>query len=348
MRSHTRSWLLILATVAVAAAQEAPPVRRAAITIDDGPRPFFVSKALDIFDRYQVKVTFFNVGRQVASYPQLTAECARRGHEVENHTYGHPRLTSLSDLRIRSEVERTNTLIEAQTGRQPTFLRPPYGSYNQHVRTVAKALGMSLALWTIDPYDWQGSATAQRTASRVLSKLRPEAVILIHESKVTLAALPTILDGLKARGYQLVTLSELRAGPPKPVKLPPYIVIHCGVGSDDDAFVAKGFAYALENGSRTLDPPHWRADDELRFKLVLPAGSEGELRLDLVADDANAGARQRVLVADQYVGVFGGTSTVKLRLDSGLTTTGEVTVVVQAVDGGRAQVEYVSYEAMAE
>lgn len=336
-RAATAVCLALWAVAAGAAEPEAPVRRRVAITIDDGPRPAFIPRALDIFDRYGVKVTFFHLGVNVKQYPALVAECAQRGHEVENHSYSHPVLSRLSADRIGSEITRTSALTEQQTGRRPTYVRPPYGAHNQRVREVIQSLGMEMALWTIDPYDWQGSATASRTASRILSHLHNDAIILIHEVPATLAALPAVLEGIRSRGYDVVTLHELLTG--RPAADPRYVVIRCGEGTDDAAHLARGFAYMLERGLRVARPPQWSDNNELRFRLIVPKGSTGTLRVDLAAADAN----QKVTINDRAVGSFAGPQTVRVALGSEVTGKGEVVVTVSGEHG--AGVRHVAFEA---
>ncbi|MCC7493463.1 MAG: polysaccharide deacetylase family protein [Fimbriimonadaceae bacterium] len=335
-------WLVLAVGLALAPLGAAGP-KRCAITIDDGPRPDFIPAALDLFDRYGVKVTFYNVGQNVKAYPKLTAECARRGHEIANHSYSHPVLPRLSAAGIRSELERTSAAIEAVTGRPVEHLRPPYGAVSSRVRQVAKELGLTVDLWTIDPLDWQGSATADRTASRVLSHLHSDAVILIHEVQPTLRALPAILDGLRERGYEVLTYGELQAltaqDEPGAQRT---ITIECGAGDDDRAKLGRGCGYALERGLRAAAPPGWSGDGELRFKLLVPRAVSGTLQVLLTG--AKTAGQCAVTLNGAALGTFSGGQRLKAAVTPAETAHGELLVTVR---GAQPQVGLVTFDAQA-
>lgn len=325
---------------------------RVALTFDDGPRPTFVPRALDILDQFHAQATFFNVGMSVKRYPKLAAACVARGHELGNHSYSHPRLTMLTPARLRSEITRTNEAILSAAGVRPRYLRPPYGAVAANVRTAARETTMSVAMWTIDPYDWQHSASAERTARRVLSAVRPGSVILLHEVAPTLAALPTILRELTARGYQVVSLYALNhpdeepAAPLEPVPPPRYIHIRCGSGIDDEAWLAPGCGYVLEQGFRVPELPGWLADDMLLFKLLVPRAVRGNLRIQLADPRSGPPALQRVIVNSIYVGTFEGSTLVTMPMFGDLTEGGTVVVRVDSTNGRRPGVSEVSFTAL--
>jgi peptidoglycan/xylan/chitin deacetylase (PgdA/CDA1 family) len=219
--SHTRAALLrtltsrlligtilggLLATLGATAmaAPAAAATKYVYLSFDDGPHPTYTAQVLDILSRYQVRATFFEIGQNATRYPALTRRTHLRGHSVQNHTWSHPDLRRVSAATFRSQVLRTDTAIRAQTGYTPRCLRPPYGGVNATVRSRATALGKKIRLWTVDPQDWArpGSSVIAR---RVLDNVRPGSIILLHDGggnrSQTVAALPTILRTLKARGY---------------------------------------------------------------------------------------------------------------------------------------------------
>ncbi|MFJ4184879.1 polysaccharide deacetylase family protein [Kitasatospora sp. NPDC089509] len=179
------------------------------LTFDDGPSPVYTPQILSILNRYGVHATFFELGENVAAHPSLTAQVARQGHSVQNHSWSHPDLRRLSGSSFDSQVGGTDRAIRAQTGRTPKCLRPPYGAVNGAVRSRAAALGKQVVLWSVDPADWSRPGTAA-IRSRVLGNVRPGSVILLHDGggnrSQTAAALPAILSTLKARGYSFATL----------------------------------------------------------------------------------------------------------------------------------------------
>jgi peptidoglycan-N-acetylglucosamine deacetylase len=187
----------------------AAPTKWVYLTFDDGPHPRYTPQVLDIVSRYRVRGTFFQVGQNVATYPALTRRAHLAGNGVQNHTWSHPDLRTVSAATFNSQVLRTDTVIRAQTGYTPRCLRPPYGAVNTTVRTRAAALNKKLVLWSVDPRDWSrpGSSVIAR---RVLDNVRPGSVVLLHDGggdrSQTVAALPTIIRHLKARGFTFATL----------------------------------------------------------------------------------------------------------------------------------------------
>lgn len=99
------------------------------------------------------------------------------------------------------------------TGQRTTLMRPPYGATNQTVRSVEGRLGLAEILWSVDPQDWKDRNTATVT-QRVLAAAKPGAIVLMHDiHPTTVAAAPAIIDGLRKRGYRLVTVSQLLGKP---------------------------------------------------------------------------------------------------------------------------------------
>lgn len=342
------SMLLLMAVAAGAKTPESDdkPQKYVCLTFDDGPRPEFLHPALELFDRKQVKVTFFMCGNNIAAHPALVTDVAERGHEVENHSYSHPQLTRCSVDRIRSEFSRTNKLIEQATGLRPRYMRPPYGAQNATVRAEIDRAGMEMALWTIDPYDWQGSATVNRTTTRVLGHLHRNAVILLHEGPVTLKALPGIIDGIRERGYTIITYGELMRWEAEGARPTPRLIeIRCGQGGGDDATLAAGCGYALERGLRAINPSGWADPRELRFKLLVPASTVGLLQIDLLGGADEAATSRSVAVEEAEVGTFSGAQSLTVSLAAEDTADGEVAVAVKGLDGASANVGLVSFTA---
>ncbi|HEY3512982.1 polysaccharide deacetylase family protein [Kribbella sp. NPDC051137] len=174
------------------------------LTFDDGPWYPYTGQILNILRQYNVHATFFEVGRQVARYPWLTRGAYLRGMSVQNHTWSHPDLRYVSWTTFKYQVLTTDRYIRNQTGYTPRCLRPPYGAVNTTVRNRAAALGKKIRLWTVDPRDWSRPGTSA-IVSRVLNNVHSGSVILMHDGggnrSQTVAALPTILRTLKARGY---------------------------------------------------------------------------------------------------------------------------------------------------
>ncbi|WP_143658604.1 polysaccharide deacetylase family protein [Streptomyces sp. IMTB 2501] len=183
-------------------------VKCIALTFDDGPVVPETANLLTGLARYKARVTFFTVGQNVSAHPDLVRAEAKAGHEIGNHSWNHPDLTRLSPEQVASQLDRTNAAIKAATGELPAVFRPPYGAVNQ---TVRSATTMSPVLWNVDSEDWR-CRDAAKVAQTVIGKVRPNAVVLMHDIHATsVEAVPGILRTLTARGYHFVTVSHLRA-----------------------------------------------------------------------------------------------------------------------------------------
>ncbi|WP_051107823.1 polysaccharide deacetylase family protein [Actinomadura atramentaria] len=186
-----------------------------ALTFDDGPGPY-TAKLLDILAARHVRATFFLVGTNARAYPKLVRRERAEGHVVANHSWDHADLRRRSAAGVRSELARTQRAIERAGGGTPTLMRPPYGSTNGTVASVARGLGLAQILWTVDPLDWKDRNTALVT-KRVVRGARPGYIILSHDiHRTTVNAVPAIIARLKAKGYVFVTVPELFSGHLKP------------------------------------------------------------------------------------------------------------------------------------
>jgi peptidoglycan/xylan/chitin deacetylase (PgdA/CDA1 family) len=182
-----------------------------ALTFDDGPGPE-TGALLDILAREKVHATFFLLGRNLPAHPEFVRREAAEGHAIGNHTWSHRDLSRLSAADQASEVTRTATAL-AELGVSTSMVRPPYGAYAASTR----ALGAALVLWSVDPLDWRDRDPKIITA-RVLADARPGGIVLLHDiHPTTVAAMPAIISGLRAKGYTFVTVPEL-VGPLAPGK----------------------------------------------------------------------------------------------------------------------------------
>jgi len=189
------------------------PTHDVALTFDDGPTEL-TAGLLSVLERYRAKATFFVIGRKIDAYRQSLAAVAAAGDEVGNHSWSHPLLTTLTPAALDQELSDTSDAIRSVTGVAPWLMRPPEGARNAAVEAAITRHGMIEALWNVDPSDW-GTTDAGEVARKVLAAVTPGAIIVLHDGhRSTLAALPSILDGLRARGLQPVTLSQLFAGDP--------------------------------------------------------------------------------------------------------------------------------------
>lgn len=181
-----------------------------ALTYDDGPTNL-TPQLLDTFTQKQAQATFFLIGQNVVNMPEVVKRTHDLGFEIGNHTWAHPNLTTIGADQVRTELTKTSAAISEVTGEPVTLMRPPYGSYNQSVSSMSGELGLGLVHWTTSPEDWDpNNRTPEKIAQLTLQRVTPGSIILMHDTHTwTVDAAPAIIDGLRAQGYELVTVSEL-------------------------------------------------------------------------------------------------------------------------------------------
>ncbi|WP_100810950.1 MULTISPECIES: polysaccharide deacetylase family protein [unclassified Microbacterium] len=179
-----------------------------ALTMDDGPSGLTDGILDALRDRHSA-ATFFMLGRNAQNRPDTVRRVSAEGHQIGNHTWNHPDLTTLSDERIASELRSTADLLRSLSGQAVSTFRPPYGALNERVLGVA---GMPAILWSVDTRDWAGPSDADLLAYSV-SAPRIGTIMLMHDiQEGTSRIMPQLLDGLLDRGFSLVTLSKLFDG----------------------------------------------------------------------------------------------------------------------------------------
>ena len=184
-----------------------------ALTFDDGSDGTNIPVILKILHDYNVKGTFFLTGKAVLNHPTKIKSIVAAGHAIGNHSYSHPYFTKISTTSMKSQLTRTETIIKNLTGKTTKpYFRPPYGAYNTLVLQTVGSIGYTRTIkWNIDTIDWDGRS-AYRIYSKVLNNIVPGSIVLMHAgagAKYTPAALPTIIKGLKAKGYRFVTIPQL-------------------------------------------------------------------------------------------------------------------------------------------
>lgn len=184
--------------------------RRVALTFDDGPDLQRTPAVLDLLARQGVRATFFVVGARAEAHPELVRRMATEGHVVGNHSYTHSWRFPLRSLgRTVEELRRTGEVLHRITGRQPRLFRPPFGVTNPTIARAVRRLGLDPVGWSIRSLDTMGQSP-ERVAARILRRLHPGAVILLHDRCAGSERLVGLLvEGLRSRGLEPVTLPEL-------------------------------------------------------------------------------------------------------------------------------------------
>ena len=179
-----------------------------ALTFDDGPSSRYTPSILSILDRLHASATFFEEGRHVARHEALMRRILASGDEIGNHSYHHPLDPGYRELAV------TNRLIRAATGFRPCLFRPPYGVLDGRVEAAAHRAHLTTVLWDVDSRDNKHPGAAA-IRSEVLGLTQPGSIVLMHDGgrhPQTVAALPGVIRGLRARGFRLATVTALLGG----------------------------------------------------------------------------------------------------------------------------------------
>lgn len=179
-----------------------------ALTFDDGPTAQGLDAVLPMLKRYHAKGTFFLIGEYAE--PPLVRRIVADGHEVGNHSFHHDRMIFRTSAFYDQEIGTTDAVLVAAGAPKPRLFRPPFGKKLVGLPLAVERSGKRMIMWDAgDPPDRDPAVYARK----VLEKVRPGSIILIHPmyraNKTERAALPLILDGLARRGFRMVTVSEL-------------------------------------------------------------------------------------------------------------------------------------------
>ena len=184
-----------------------------ALTFDDAPLPQTTEAVLATLAEKQVRGTFFAIGTQMAAQPQLARRIVAEGHQLANHSWSHPRFLLKSPAFIARELDDTQAQIRAAGYRGKVFFRPPYGKKLLGLPWALRQRGMTTVMWDVNADRFRAQGVAAMAAQTVAAA-RPGSIILLHpfcaaECAADRAALPLIIDGLRARGLEPVTVAEL-------------------------------------------------------------------------------------------------------------------------------------------
>ena len=188
-------------------------MKQVALTFDDGPDARSTPALLDMLREARVEAAFFCVGQRVAAECDLAARIVREGHLLGNHSCAHSHAFNLfSVARLREDLARTQSIIQEAAGVAPRYFRPPIGLSNPRVFRVARELGLTVVGWTVRSLDTR-LAEPERIVRRIVRRLEPGAIILLHDGHIPPARLTatvkSLLDALRALGYEVVRLDRL-------------------------------------------------------------------------------------------------------------------------------------------
>jgi len=179
-----------------------------ALTFDDGPS-IYTARILDLLERYNARATFCVVGNLVGARVEVLERAIGIGCEVVGHSWDHADMSKLGAAGVKAQIEDSAALIESVTGVWPRLYRPPYGAVSETMKRVSAEQGYAILYWSVDPMDWL-YRDAGTTYGRIMGAVYDRSIVLSHDLYLSTAdAMERVVPELLARGYQLVTVSEL-------------------------------------------------------------------------------------------------------------------------------------------
>ncbi|MEG0026251.1 MAG: polysaccharide deacetylase family protein [Bacilli bacterium] len=177
-----------------------------ALTFDDGPSKY-TKLIVDFLDESGACATFFVLGNKVPIYEETLHTMLINGNEIGNHSFSHKWLTKLNTTGLKNQIDQTQTIIKQKLNYVPKYLRPTYGSVNKRLRD---STNLEIVLWNVDTMDWK-LKNSEKIASRALNNVKSGNIILMHDTyERTFKAVKKLVPVLKNKGYQFVTISELK------------------------------------------------------------------------------------------------------------------------------------------
>ena len=226
-----------------------------ALTFDDGPDPEWTPKIIDILHEKQVPAAFFVIGESANQDPQIIKREFDLGNEVGNHTFTHPDFETISKAQLQFELNLTELLLESNLGVKTLLFRPPYGIDHQPetaseiaMLPIPQSMGYIIVGAQIDPHDWgEPDGGTPPPVDTIVQRVITDAqsskgnIILMHDGggdrSHTVAALPQIIDGLRAKGYEFVSVGTL-LGQTRAQVMPPL--------THEEWLLARADAFAFE------------------------------------------------------------------------------------------------------
>lgn len=184
------------------------------LTFDAGYENGYTAKILDALKKHKVKATFFLVGNYIKTSPDLVKRMESEGHNVANHTYSHPNMSSISTMEsFRKELEELDAYCKETTGvTMKKYYRPPQGKFSESNLKMAKELGYKTFFWSLAYVDWyvDKQPTKEEAYKKLLGRIHPGAIVLLHStSKTNSDILDELLTKWEEMGYTFGTLDDL-------------------------------------------------------------------------------------------------------------------------------------------
>ncbi|WP_332305337.1 polysaccharide deacetylase family protein [Rhizobium sp. GR12] len=185
-----------------------------ALTFDDGPSAGFTQSVLTILKDRGVKATFFLTGKETEENLLQARMIVREGHQIGNHSYAHSNMTLMGPARVREEVERTDMAIRTAGYEGEIMFRPPYGKKLLTLPWYLSRHDRKTIMWDVEPESFPDvAADTVAFARHVIEQTKNGSIIIMHvmyrSREISRQALPLIIDGLRQRGFEFVTVSQL-------------------------------------------------------------------------------------------------------------------------------------------
>lgn len=183
--------------------------REVVLTFDDGVDPERTPKVLDILRNHNAKAVFFLIGQRAEAYPQLVRRICDEGHQIGIHTYSHQSCFPLKSCKeIRRELLHTQEILERLSGRPINLFRPPFGVTNPNIARVVRELNYRTIGWSIRSLDTM-RCSRKNVLNRILRKLQPGAIILLHDDREQSdVLLDKLLNALQEKGYSTILVED--------------------------------------------------------------------------------------------------------------------------------------------
>ncbi|MBL6723357.1 MAG: polysaccharide deacetylase family protein [Candidatus Margulisbacteria bacterium] len=176
-----------------------------ALTFDDGPDDTITPELLTVLREKNVQATFFLVGNMIAKFPHILQQIITDGHAIGNHTWAHYRLDEMSQDQVNLQLSATTKAVQQLHPTPIVYVRPPGGRFNNFLIHAAKKQQLTVVMWDVNAADYKQPdgtlPSPQHIHARVMRRIKPGSIVLMHNSKATVAALPGIIDAIRAKGY---------------------------------------------------------------------------------------------------------------------------------------------------
>ncbi|WP_343618334.1 polysaccharide deacetylase family protein [Flavobacterium sp.] len=183
--------------------------KKIAITFDDGPSVYTL-EVLQLLKKYNAKATFFCIGKNIETHPEILKQIIDDGHLVGNHSYSHSKFFDFYNQdKIRKEIIKTDQLLEQFTRGKINFFRPPYGVTTPSIRRALKVSGHKTIGWNIRSLDG-GTKNQELILNRIIKRVSPGGIVLLHDTGAhSVLVLEQFLQFLQQNNYQVVSIEEL-------------------------------------------------------------------------------------------------------------------------------------------